>query len=96
MTLTMTTGDTSPDLTFTVNADLTGATAEVHIKKPDNTVLSRAVTVTDAVNGQGVVAWVAGDTDQQGTHAVEVQVTFSNGKIQTFGPDTIFLNEQIA
>jgi hypothetical protein len=89
MTLKLTSGDTSPALTGTVSADLTGAAAVVHIKRPDRSVFTKAVTVTDAATGAWLVEWVDGDLTQVGTHMVEVQVTFSNNAIQTFA-----INEQ--
>jgi hypothetical protein len=83
-----TVGDTAPALTGTVSADLTGATVEVHVQRPDGTVFSRAGTVTTA---PAPAAWslqlVTGDLTLGGVYRVEVQATFSNGKIQTFAFD---------
>lgn len=87
MTLSLITGDTAPTLTGTVSANLTGATTVTHIVRPDKTVLTKAATITDAATGAWSIDWVAGDLAQVGAHYVEVQVTFSNGKIQTFQRD---------
>jgi uncharacterized lipoprotein NlpE involved in copper resistance len=88
MTLTLTTGDTAPALTGTVNADLTGATAEVHIKRPDRTVLTKAATITDAETGAWSIEWDGADLAQSGHHYVEVEVTFASGDIQTFSANS--------
>lgn len=83
--LTLTTGDTAPDMTGTVNADLTGATVEAHIAPPKGgAVITKPVTVTDAATGAWSFTWAAGDLAAVGTYYIEVQVTFSNGEIQTF------------
>lgn len=84
---TLTVGDTGPALTGTLNANLTGATVVVHIKRPDRTVVIKTATVTDALTGAWSIAWSAGDLSQAGAYTVEVQVTFSNFTIQTFGTD---------
>lgn len=91
-----TTGDTAPALTGVINADLTGATAVAHIRKPDRTVLTKTATVTDALSGAWSAAWTVGDLDQEGRWSVELQVTFAGGAIQTFGPSTFHVQEQIA
>jgi hypothetical protein len=84
-----TVGDTSPALTGTVSASLVGATAEVHVSRPDNTIITHVATVTDAPNGGWSMALATGDLNQPGTYRVEVQVTFSNGKVQTFYYDAL-------
>lgn len=102
MMLSWTTGDTAPDLSGVVNANLTGATVVVHVKLPDGTVLVKAATVTDAAGGAWSMDWAPGELALAGTHAPEVQVTFSNGKVQTFRlsadgvPATFPVHEQYA
>lgn len=87
--LTFTQGDTSPALTGKTNVNLAGISAiAAHIKRPDETVLTKTATVTDAATGAWAVAWDAGDLAQAGWHYVEVQVTFSDNRIQTFALDT--------
>jgi hypothetical protein len=83
-----TVGDTSPALTGTVSASLVGATVEVHISRPDATVITHAGTVVNAALGSWSMALVAGDLNQSGTYRVEVQVTFAGGAVQTFYYDT--------
>jgi len=81
---TLTQGDTAPALTGTVNADLTGAAVVVHVKLPDKTVLSRVATITDAATGAWSIAWNVGDLDLPGSCLVEVEVTYSDQRVQTF------------
>jgi hypothetical protein len=85
MSLELTVNDTAPTLTMTLNADLTGATVAVHIKKPNGTILNKTGTiVTPAAGTVSMAAWVNGDLDAAGVYTVEAQVTFAGGKIQTF------------
>ncbi|MGN6245093.1 MAG: BppU family phage baseplate upper protein [Motilibacteraceae bacterium] len=93
---TFTTGDTAPALTGTVNADLTGASAAVHVRKPDATVIDAPATITDPATGAWSYAWQVGDLDVTGAWAVELQVTYSGGEVQTFGPQTFYVQPQIA
>lgn len=86
--LWLTVGDT-PTLTGRVNADLTGASAEIHIRRPDQTVATHEVTVTDATTGEWSVELEADDLPAPGDYDVEVQVTFSDGSIQTFALDAV-------
>ena len=95
------TGDTSPDLTGTctsngVAANITGATLALHLKKPDNTVVTKAGVIVSGSAGTLSYSWLTNDLDQAGAWSVEVQVTYSNGKIQTFGPSAFAVVEQFA
>lgn len=87
MSLELTTGDTAPTLTGTVNADLTGATIAIHILKPDGTVINRAGTIVSPSGGTWSLAFINGDLSASGTYLVEVEVTFSGGAKQTFRKD---------
>lgn len=108
-TATATFGDTAPDLKGTATSqetptsaalpvDLTSATAvAVHIERPDHTVISRAVTPgTDA--GSWSMAWHPDGLDLtvKGEHAAEIQVTWGDGVITTFGPTYFKVREPIA
>lgn len=78
-------GDTSPKLTATLNANLTGATVVAKLRRlHDTTVLSKTCTVTDAPNGIVEYQWVAGDTDVVGSYFVEFLVTFAGGLVERF------------
>lgn len=100
--LTLTSGDTAPQLTMLcasdgVPADLTGATVAVHVRRPDGGVINRAgvlsVTPTD---GTVSLAWTTGDLTGVGAYLVEAQVTYSTGEVQTFGMPGFYVREQIA
>lgn len=93
---TFTTGDTAPALTGTVNANLTGATIELHIKRADGTVLTVPATITDAATGAWSYEWATGDLNVRGDWKVEAQVTYSDTTVQTFGPQRFFVVPQIA
>ena len=93
---TFTAGDTAPALTGTVNATLTGATVEAHLRKPDGTTLTKPATVTDAATGAWSYSWAVGDLQTPGVWEVEVQVTFSDATVQTFGPQRFVVAPQIA
>lgn len=95
--LNLTVNDTGPGLTGILSTpsvtnpgtlepvDCTNATAELHVERPDGTVLIKAITWTDAANGEWAAEnWVADDLNQQGTYDVEVQVAFSGGLTQTY------------
>ena len=97
--MTLHVGDTAPALSGSVNADLTGATAVAHIRKPDGTVLSKAATPGVVASGStpwNAAAWAVGDLDQSGVHEVEVEVTYADTTVQTFGPQRFVVEPQIA
>lgn len=79
-----TVADTAPLLTGTVGASLVGATARVHIRRSDGTVINQPVTIIDPAAGTWSYAWAVDDLNGRGAWPVEVEVTFSNGKVQTF------------
>lgn len=97
-----TVGDTSPDLTGTLTSNgtpvnLTGASLAVHVRKADKTtVITLTGAIVDAPAGKWSAPWGANDLSQAGTHRVEVQVTYSGGKVQTFGPSYFTVNAQLA
>ena len=85
------TGDTAPDLTGTCTsgatpANLTGATLELHLTRPDKTVITRAGVIVDGAAGTWRYTWQTGEL-VAGTWAVELQVTYSGGQVQTFPAD---------
>lgn len=86
---TFTTGDQAPDLTGTclsngVGAPITGATLALHLKKPSGTIVTKVGTIVSGPAGTWSYSWQPGDLDEAGTWWVEPQVTYSNGKPQTF------------
>ena len=100
--MSLTVGDTAPPLTGVCKSDgvpasLVGATAvQLHIKRPNGNVLTKPATVTDGAGGAWSYSWTTGDLDQHGRWEVEVQVTFSTGEVQTFGPSPFQVKAQIA
>ena len=83
-----TVGDTTPALTGTTGTNLAGATIELHLSKPDSTVITKKDTdgleLTDPTTGAWSCPWADGDLDQPGTWRVELQVTYSGGGTQSF------------
>lgn len=93
---TFTQGDTGTTYQLTANANLTGATVVAHVKPDGGAVFNKTPTVTDAANGVCVITWSGTDLDTTGRHLCELQVTFSGGAIQTFGPTVFYVQPQIA
>lgn len=82
--------DTAPRLNFTLTQDgspinLSGAAVLFKFRKQGASanVFSRACTITDAANGECYYDWQANDLASVGAHRGEVEVTFSDGKVQT-------------
>lgn len=88
--LTLTVGDTGTGatLTGTCNATITGATLEVHVKRPDGTAFSRDAAIVSGPAGTWSCALQAGDLTVAGDYFTEVEVTYSGGAVQTFALDT--------
>lgn len=85
---TLTVGDTTPGLTGSVAANITGATLEAHVKRPDGTVLTRPLVIVDGpTGGWSLPAWTDGDLNEEGWYELEVEVTFAGGEKQTFWAD---------
>lgn len=98
-------GDNAPDLTGRLTTrlgsvvtpkDITGAALEAHIRRPDDTVVSRAATSATPLTGDWSLALQTTDFTVPGLYEVEIQVTYAGGKVQTFGPDRFVVNQQIA
>lgn len=102
---TWTVGDTARDLsghvtstvgTVTSNVDISSASSvEIHIERPDHTVISRDVTHS-GTDGSWSMPWQTGDLTLKGTYSIEIQVTWGDGKIETFGEASITVRKQIA
>ena len=80
-------GDTSPDLTGVyssdgVAVDLTGATVNLRMRRPDKAILIRAATITDAPTGAWSYTWQPGELIE-GTWMVDVETTWGPGVVQT-------------
>ena len=89
------TGDTAP-LTGSVGMAVVGATGESHIAWAGGAVTVHPVTWTDTATGAWSLEWDDPIPDNPGTARVEVQVTFSDGSVQTVGPTTLYVRREIA
>jgi len=93
-------GDTDPALTGVastdgVAVDLTGATCVVHVERPDGTFISRAPTVAVGTTGAWSLPWQTTELIE-GVYSVELEVTWSTGHVQTFGPVSFRVDPQLA
>lgn len=101
-------GDTSPAFTATLSnvdratkvstvANLTGATVQLHFLTPADS-LSVAASLVSPTAGTISYAWAGTDLTaaRVGVWDWEAQVTFSNGKIQTFPGGTFRVAAQLA
>ena len=94
--------DTEPPLTGTVTSsgtalDVTVAEAvDVHIHRPDGTVLNRPAVVTSPGTGAWSFPWETGDLNTRGTYRVEVQITWPGGRPQTTPTVLFSVADQIA
>jgi hypothetical protein len=95
-------GDTDPALTGQatdggVAVDLTPAlSCAVHILTPWGTLISRAPTVAVGTTGAWSLPWQTTDLANEGVFTVELEVTWSAGHVQTFGPSTFRVDPQLA
>ncbi len=89
--------DTEPLLTASATSanaavNLTGSTVAFHLSKPSGATVTLAASIDSPTDGGKVTgaAWsTIGGIDEAGPWTVELQVTYSGGGIQTFGP-TVF------
>jgi uncharacterized protein YfaS (alpha-2-macroglobulin family) len=77
-------------------ASLVGAAAVVHVTRSDGTSISRVGTTTPSVQGGVSMDWEVGDLTVAGIWQVEVEVTYANGRVQTFGPARFAVRDQLA
>ena len=68
------------------NVSIVGATVVFNMRSPSGVVVidRAAVTVLNAETGLVKYEWDAGDTARSGTYQGEFEVTFFDGKIETF------------
>ena len=94
-------GDTDPALTGQAtdaggNVNLTPAlSCMVHVQRPDGTLISRAPTVAVGTTGAWSLPWQTTELIE-GVYSVELEVTWSAGQVQTFGPATFRVEPQLA
>jgi hypothetical protein len=84
--------DTLPQVTAALGGfgDLTGAAVKFVMSKPGNVSpkVAAAGTFDDRTAGIVRYSWIPGDTDTPGTYDAEWEITYSNGKKQTFPGDS--------
>lgn len=101
MSAGFTVGDTAPALRgaamdASTPANLVGATLDLHIRRADQTVITATATVVDGSAGTWTYSWAPTDLTVAGPWVVELQVTYSTGRIQTFGPSGFNVKSQVA
>lgn len=96
MTFYIKQNDTSPAMLATLQdasgtaVNLTAATVRFHMRAigATQTKVNAAATITDAPNGIVRYNWSASDTNTVGQFQAEFQVTYADGKIETFPNDS--------
>lgn len=94
MTFSIKKGDTSPALRATLRYDdcsavnLTGASVRFHMRQVGSTqVLIDAAAVVVSVAGVVEYRWTSLNTAAVGAYEAEFEVTYADGKIETFPSD---------
>ena len=59
--VTLSEGDTDPDLALEFDIPITGATITLNTDRPDGTPLTKTAIIDDGPNGLARIAWAAGD-----------------------------------
>lgn len=85
--------DTSPSFLITCKdgagtvVPIVGATVVFNMRAKDSTdmkITRGACEVVDGAAGTARYLWQVGDTDTVGTYEAEFEVTFADGKVETF------------
>lgn len=104
---TWTVGDTWPPLSgvlmgngvpvpFTgMDGPLNSAVPEISVSRPDDTVFTRPVTITEAP-GKWSMSWQPGDLTVQGFYVLDIIVLWTNGNPETFGPARFYVRAPYA
>jgi hypothetical protein len=104
MSLTFVQGDTAPDITSQLTresdglpVDLTNASVRFQMRRPDDRrfTVNAVATVSDAAQGRVGYAWSANDLAVPGDYAIQWEITFQSGKVQTTAAtETITIRRQ--
>ena len=103
MTFYVKQNDTAPSIRATLKdgddqvIDLTGATVRFHMRTIGGTtakVDSEVSVVIPATDGIVQYDWIAADTDTIGTYQAEFEITYTNGRIETF-PNNGYIRVEI-
>lgn len=101
-------GDTEPSLEAILRdsqrqpRDLSNAdSVRFHMKNvsTQDTVVDASAAVINESEGRVVYDWSSGDTDQEGRHEAEFEVTYNGGDVETFpnsGSIEVYVDEEIA
>ena len=100
MTHTIKRGDTRQIIKAVLGNDgvpvnLTGATVRFLMSRYQTgaLVINRAAHIEDATGGKIWFVWLAGDTNTAGLYQAEFEVTFPDGKVETYpNADYIYVN----
>lgn len=104
MTIKIVQNDTRPALEFTITqeglpVDLTGCTVNFYMKNVDTGAVKingSACSIVNAAAGKCRYLWSATDTNTVGTYLGEIEITFSDGKIQTgYKQFTIIIRDDV-
>lgn len=83
--------DTSPTIRATLKGagnatlNLSGASVYFRMKRSSgDTLIEGAAEIFDPTEGTVQYAWEAGDTSVAGTYKAEFELTYSDGKVETF------------
>lgn len=95
MTFYIKQNDTSPAMLATLQdasgsaVNITGGSVRFHMRPVGSTTakVSTTATIVTASTGSVRYSWASGDTDTVGAYQAEFQVTYSDGKIETFPND---------
>lgn len=104
MTIKIVQNDTRPVPQFAITqdgspVDLTGCTVKFYMKDLDTGTVKidgHTCVIDDALAGICRYIWLSGDTDIVGTYLGEIEITFSDGKIQTgYKQFTIIIRDDV-
>jgi hypothetical protein len=82
---------TDPETNTTTPVDLSTITSVKFLMSANAATTAKvasAATVDDGPNGIVSYSWISGDTNLSGTYNVEIEVTWTSGKRQTFPADS--------